>query len=119
MQKEIKNIPKQVIEELMRYSWPGNVRELEHIIERAVIISQGANLQLGEALESPEPEISEDHMITDLAEVEKRHILKILEKKNWRIDGPKGAAILLGLHPNTLRGKMRKLDIRPQKTPLL
>jgi transcriptional regulator with GAF, ATPase, and Fis domain len=118
MQKEIKNIPKQVIEELMRYSWPGNVRELEHIIERAVIISQGGNLQLGESLESPEPEISEDHMITDLAEVEKRHILRILEKTNWRIDGPKGAAILLGLHPNTLRGKMRKLAIRLQKTPL-
>lgn len=118
MQKEIKNIPKQVIEELTRYSWPGNVRELEHIIEHAVIITQGANLQLGETLESLGPEISEDHMITNLAEVEKRHILKVLEKSNWRIEGPKGAAILLGLHPNTLRGKMQKLDIHMQKTPL-
>lgn len=118
MQKDIRNVPKQVIEELMRYSWPGNVRELEHIIERAVIISQGQNLQLGEALENPEPELSEDHMITKLADVEKRHILKILEKTNWRIEGPKGAAILLGLHPNTLRGRMQKLSIRMQKTPI-
>lgn len=119
MEKEIKQIPKPVIEELMNYSWPGNVRELENIIERAVIISQGASLQLGEKIETSGPEISEDHMITNLAEVEKRHILRVLEKTNWRIEGPKGAAILLGLHPNTLRGKMMKLGIRLQKSPML
>ncbi len=119
MQKEIKIIPKPVIEELMRYSWPGNVRELEHIIERAVIITKGPNLQLGEKIENTAPHISDDHMMTNLAEVEKRHILKVLEKTNWRIEGPKGASILLGLHPNTLRGKMQKLGIRLQKTPLL
>lgn len=115
MQKEIKNIPKHVIEKLMSYSWPGNVRELENIIEHAVIISQGATLQIGEILETTGPELSEDHMITNLSEIEKRHILKILEKANWRIEGQKGAALLLGLHPNTLRGRMQKLGIRLEK----
>ena len=116
MQKEIKNIPKSVMTELITYSWPGNVRELEHVIERAVIVTQGQNLHLAEKLIVPGLETSEEYLITNLAEVEKRHILKILEKVNWRIDGSKGAAILLGLHSNTLRGRMQKLGIRLQKS---
>jgi transcriptional regulator with GAF, ATPase, and Fis domain len=115
MQKEIKNIPKSVMTELITYSWPGNVRELEHIIERAVIVTNGTSLHLSEKLDDYRPHISEDQFIANLAEVEKRHILKILEKTNWRIDGSKGAAILLGLHPNTLRGRMQKLGILLQK----
>jgi len=51
MQKKINNIPKNVMMELIKYSWPGNVRELEHIIERAVIVTQGNRLHLAEKLE--------------------------------------------------------------------
>ena len=116
MQKGIKTISKQTMTELMKYSWPGNVRELKHIIERAVIMTKGTSLHLTEKLDDSESHISEEHFITKLAEVEKRHILKILEKTNWRIDGSKGAAILLGLHPNTLRGRMQKLGISLQKS---
>jgi formate hydrogenlyase transcriptional activator len=115
MQKEITTIPNNTMAELLQYSWPGNVRELEHIIERAVITTKGASLHLAEKLEDSGPNISEENIITNLAEVEKRHIIKILEKVNWRIDGSKGAAILLGLHPNTLRGRMQKLGIHLQK----
>lgn len=115
MQKKINNIPKNVMTELIKYSWPGNVRELEHIIERAVIVTQGNRLHLAEKLEDSGSGMSEEHLITNLAEVEKHHILKILKKTDWRIEGPKGAAILLGLHPNTLRGRMQKLDIRLKK----
>jgi formate hydrogenlyase transcriptional activator len=116
MQKEIKTISKHTMTELIKYSWPGNVRELKHIIERAVIMTRGTSLHLTEKLDDSESHISEEHFITKLAEVEKRHILKILEKTNWRIDGSKGAAILLGLHPNTLRGRMQKLGISLQKS---
>jgi len=115
MQKEIKNIPKNVMTELVRYPWPGNVRELQHVIERSVIITRGTSLQLAEKLDDSGSAISDEKLITSLAEVEKLHILKILGQTNWRIDGPKGAAVLLGLHPNTLRGRMQKLGIRLQK----
>jgi transcriptional regulator with GAF, ATPase, and Fis domain len=115
MRKNIKVIPKQVMAELAKYSWPGNVRELEHIIERAVIVTPGKSLHLAEKLEEPGSNISEEKFIANLAEVEKRHILKVLKKSEWRIEGSRGAAILLGLHPNTLRGRMQKLGIRLQK----
>jgi formate hydrogenlyase transcriptional activator len=116
MQKEITTIPNHVITELLKYTWPGNVRELEHIIERAVISTKGHSLRLAEKLDGSETGESEEHQITNLAEVEKRHIIRILEKVNWRIDGSKGAAVLLGLHPNTLRGRMQKLDIHLPKS---
>ena len=115
MQREIRNIPNNALTEMIKYSWPGNVRELEHIIERAVITTIGTNLHLAEKLDDSEPQISDEKFITNLAEIEKRHILKILDKTNWRIEGSKGAAILLGLHPNTLRGRLQKLGIHLQK----
>jgi formate hydrogenlyase transcriptional activator len=116
MQKEIKTIPKQTMMELAAYSWPGNVRELEHIIERSVITATGTSLHLAEKLEDSASFIFDEKFITNLAEVERRHILKILEVANWRIEGSKGAAILLGLHPNTLRGRMQKLGIHLEKS---
>jgi transcriptional regulator with GAF, ATPase, and Fis domain len=115
MQKNINVVPERVMAELMAYSWPGNVRELEHIIERSVITTQGQSFHLAEKLDDSEADISDDD-ITNLDEVEKRHIIKVLEKANWRIEGSKGAAILLGLHPNTLRGRMQKLGIHIQKS---
>ena len=49
-----------------------------------------------------------------LQENEADHILRVLEQTNWRIDGPKGAAVILKINPSTLRSRMRKLGI--QKT---
>lgn len=117
MQKNLSIIPKDIMAELMAYSWPGNVRELEHVIERAVILSEGQTLRLAEKLIEPEAGPADENEITNLAEVEKRHIIKILKSTNWRIEGPRGAAVLLGLHPNTLRGRMQKLGIQPKKSP--
>jgi len=118
MQKDIKTIPKHVMMELVKYSWPGNVRELEHIVERSVIVTKGSSLHLAEKLEDTESHAGK-HFIMNLADVEKHHILKVLEKTNWRIEGTKGAAILLGLHPNTLRGRLQKLGIHLKKTASL
>jgi len=116
MNREINFIPDSIMNELMIYSWPGNVRELRHVIERSVITTSGNSLQLREKFSNEPKSADEDSFITNLAEVEKHHICKVLEKTNWRIDGPKGAAILLGLHPNTLRGRMAKLGINLKKT---
>jgi transcriptional regulator with GAF, ATPase, and Fis domain len=116
MQKDVRTVPKTIMAELMAYSWPGNVRELEHVIERAVILSQGEELWLAERLTELSTGQAEENEISNLAEVEKRHIIKILQRTNWRIEGTRGAAVLLGLHPNTLRGRMQKLGIKPSKT---
>jgi transcriptional regulator with GAF, ATPase, and Fis domain len=96
------------IQRLIAYSWPGNVRELENVIERAVILASGPMLDVsvtGAAAES-----TTDSGAT-LETVERNHILRVLRQTDWVIDGPRGAAKILDLHPNTLRSRMKRLDI--------
>ncbi len=110
--KNIETISKQTLETLQEYSWPGNVRELENIIERAVITSSGTVLRILDRLENlshHEKLISGD--VKALADMERDHILKVLQATDWRIEGKKGAALLLGLNPSTLRARMRKYGI--------
>lgn len=111
--KKIEIVPQQLIEALQAYHFPGNVRELEHIIERAVILSAGPALQMDVSFNSPRQTAAED--LQTLEEVERSHIARALAACDWRIEGPQGAAKRLGLHPSTLRSRMRKLNIsRPQ-----
>ncbi len=107
--KKVERISKKTINEMQRYYWPGNVRELENIIERAVIVSSGSLLKVEPLLEKNENESSDN--LLPLAEYEKRYIIKVLNRTLWRIEGPKGAALILAMHPETLRSRMRKLDI--------
>jgi transcriptional regulator with GAF, ATPase, and Fis domain len=100
-----------VIDRLQAYHWPGNVRELENIIERAVIISEGKKLILGDWLPKREHR-SDDLRISTLEEVEKKHILEVLESTGWRIRGENGAANILNLKPTTLASRMNKLGIK-------
>lgn len=119
--KHFDTIPEKIINAFQTYSWPGNVRELENIIERAVILSEDNILQIDEFLGvgSKEKLLSQSP-ITTLNDVERTHILNVLEASTWVIEGRRGAAKLLGLNPATLRYRMRKLDIkRPQKTILI
>jgi PAS domain S-box-containing protein len=123
-------IAQETIDALTQYDWPGNIRELQNVIERAVVLSQGPILRLGRDLlpfsnDDPEPanEVgdgtssdkpkSEGDLSAHLSlqQVEKRHILEVLAKTEWVIEGPRGAAKLLGLHPNTLRSRMKRLGI--------
>jgi transcriptional regulator with GAF, ATPase, and Fis domain/CHASE2 domain-containing sensor protein len=113
--KGIKKIPTNTMKVLENYSWPGNVRELMHVIERAVILSDAPELRLAEKLLAHPEETAkaEDETGTkDLLEVEQEHILRVLRETGWRIEGPKGAAQLLGMNPSTLRARMRKLGIQ-------
>jgi len=117
--KQIRKIPKEVMEQLMAYSWPGNVRELENVIERAVIFSESNSLKLAAPLKNlqpaktPEPS---DSPFQSLFEMEKSHILMALEKTHWNVTGKGGAADLLRINPSTLRGRMRKHGIRRPAT---
>jgi formate hydrogenlyase transcriptional activator len=125
--KKIEGISAAATERLTNYSWPGNVRELQNVIERAIILSTGPILEL----ESDLTNVSASPIIPDLAadvpdatqyaghsplktlhEVERAHILAVLEETRWVIEGSSGAAKTLAMHPNTLRHRMEKLGIK-------
>ena len=113
--RKIETIPMDTLNALREYHWPGNVRELESVIERAVITSQGAALQMMDRFNAfPEEGELAVRDIEALAEVEHHHILQALQKTGWRIQGTSGAAKLLGLNPSTLRARMRKFGILRQ-----
>jgi DNA-binding NtrC family response regulator len=108
MGKKISRVPRNTMETLQRHPWPGNVRQLRNVIEHGVIITTGQTLILP-ALEN----IARGAAIADqsLAETEREHIIKTLERTGWRIKGPKGAAEILGVRPSTLYTRMQKLGI--------
>ena len=108
--KKIETVSQNILDVLQTYHWPGNVRELENVIERAVIVSAGKKLVLGEWLSTTEAP-SEKAEIPTLEELERSHILEVLEMTDWRVSGAKGAAKILGLKRTTLEARMQKLGI--------
>ncbi len=113
-QRPVPSIPVSVVQELAGYPWPGNVRELEHVIERCLISSTGPMLALPKEVVQTmhgSPAASAASAIIPLHEMEKKYIEEVLRRVNGRIAGPGGAAELLALHPNTLRGRMTKLGV--------
>nr|WP_321466087.1 sigma 54-interacting transcriptional regulator [uncultured Desulfobulbus sp.] len=109
MGRKITAIRKEDMAILTSYSWPGNVRELRNVIERAMITSTGSSLDLSH-LDLPTFAQSPSSLLT-LEEVERAHIVTILQATRGRVKGSGGAAELLGLHPSTLYSRMRKLAI--------
>ena len=114
MKKPIDNIPAKAMSALTEYHWPGNVRELENFIERAVILSRGAELQipLAELKQRTKSTtvIPRDGLVT-LEHAEREYIVRALGETNWVIGGPAGAAVRLGMKRTTLQSRMRKLGI--------
>lgn len=138
--RKIERITKEDMARLGTYSWPGNVRELRNLIERAVILSRGATLQIDwtgtEFLDrqefAPEPLFhkktgspqedfsSAPHREVEtggetLEEVERSHILSVLKRCNWRVGGAFGAAEILGMKRTTLDSRLKKLGIERPK----
>jgi formate hydrogenlyase transcriptional activator len=137
--KQLEAVPPDMLDLLTAYPWPGNIRELQNLIERAVVLSPGPVLRLDRALlpmgtvettattpggqdEAPrQPRRDRDSArpwasaapgeALTLAAIEKRHILTVLQQTGGVIEGPHGAAKILNLHPNTLRSRMKKLQI--------
>jgi formate hydrogenlyase transcriptional activator len=129
MKKNVENIPAETMDTLTRYDWPGNIRELQNLIERAVILSKGPTLDVPvEALNSrresaassaasgPAASTSSQGRSAQLEpgtleDVDRRHIIAALERTNWVIAGPNGAAARIGVKRSTLQFRMRKLGI--------
>jgi PAS domain S-box-containing protein len=109
--KEFTSIHNESMRMLQDYEWPGNVRELRNVIERAVILCPGPVFQMYDRLENQARE-NPATVLRTMEETEREQILRTLEKTLWRINGPRGAAAILGLHPSTLRARMHKLGIR-------
>ena len=128
--KKIDGVSRESMENLVNYPWPGNIRELQNVIERAVVLSAEPTLRLDrdlmpvaastkgmEAQETDAPEhrqadLESPKLLLTLDEVDRNHILAALQHTGGVVDGPKGAARILNLHPNTLRHRMHKLGIK-------
>jgi len=107
MGKEIETISKKSMEALQSYSWPGNVRELRNVIEHAMILSKDRTL----AVRLPKLGSPEAGTTRNLEDMERRHIVSVLERTGWRVGGKGGAAEVLGLKRSTLYSKMKKMSI--------
>jgi formate hydrogenlyase transcriptional activator len=128
--KKIDGVSRESMENLVNYPWPGNIRELQNVIERAVVLSVDPTLRLDrdlmpvaastKGMEAPETDAPERRqadldspkLLLTLDEVDRNHILAALQHTSGVVDGPKGAAKILNLHPNTLRHRMAKLSIK-------
>jgi formate hydrogenlyase transcriptional activator len=127
--KKVEGVSQESMARLVGYPWPGNVRELQNVMERAVVLSAGPILRLDkdlvpvaasqnslEAAAIPAKEArlaaSSPTKLPTLEEVERSHIQAALQQADGVVDGPRGAAKILDLHPNTLRHRMSKLGIQ-------
>ncbi len=124
MGRSVHSISQATMERLVAYHWPGNIRELQNVIERALVTSKKDILAIDEDMlplrETPEPS-QRDVPTTGMAPLEaleREHIMAALKRASWVIEGPKGAAAILNLHPNTLRSRLKKMNIqRPAPRP--
>ena len=105
--KHIDSIPRKNMENLINYTWPGNIRELRNIIEHAMILSSSKIL----ALDLPIGATQALPGSYNLQDMERNHILEVLEKTGWRISGKSGAAEILGMKRTTLQSKIKMLGI--------
>ena len=109
--RRIDGIAPEGIDGFVRYPWPGNVRELQHVVERAVILSDGGTLELPSlTVRTARTPAANGPRLDDTM---REHILEVLRATNGVVSGPEGAAVRLGLKRTTLLGKMEKLGITP------
>jgi formate hydrogenlyase transcriptional activator len=110
LNKSITSIPTKTMERLVQWAWPGNIRELENFVERSVILTSGAILQvpLGELITQPEERNNDT-----LHDKERERILRALRDCHGQLGGPHGAAARLGLKRTTLQSKLSHFGINP------
>jgi len=109
--KRIDGVTEYTMRRLTDYPWPGNLRELENILECAVILTTGTTLGIVPELCPLSDAVPAARQQLTLESVERDHIVTVLQQTDGVVDGPRGAARILGLHPNILRNRMKKLGI--------
>ena len=109
--RDVTEVSQRAMDTIQRYPWPGNIRELQNVIERAVIVSPDSTLRLDEVLDAVDPVRSESESEA-LEDVERQHILRVLEATGWQVAGSNGAAERLQINASTLRSRMSKLGLR-------
>jgi transcriptional regulator with GAF, ATPase, and Fis domain len=107
MGRDIKSIHRDTLKAFEEYPWPGNVRELRNVIERYLILNPGPVFRA----EVPELGDTGGRAAQQLDDVERHHMLRVLQSTRWRIRGKGGTAEILGLKPTTLEARMKKLGI--------
>jgi transcriptional regulator with GAF, ATPase, and Fis domain len=119
--RRITTVPAEVMAALQYHDWPGNVRELENVIERALIRSTDGTLQLDDQPRVERPlrlavagAEGTSGTTDSLDAVQRSHIERVLRECGGRINGPGNAAVRLGIHPNTLRFRIKKLGVARQ-----
>ena len=125
--RAVDSVSRESLDRLAAYSWPGNVRELENVIERSLVLSHDGVLDAAHGLMPADatPAAATSGPVLPLAparapagrldDVERAHIAATLEQTGWVIEGARGAAKILDMHPNTLRSRMKKLGLERAK----
>jgi formate hydrogenlyase transcriptional activator len=133
--RPIRDLTPEAMEALVSYRWPGNVRELQNVIERAVVLSRGPLLDLdalpdlsdgglyaysdeGANANTPSPVIPIRAPARTIDEVERGYVAEVLAETSWVIEGERGAARRLGLHPNTLRSRLKRWGLTRPADPI-
>jgi transcriptional regulator with GAF, ATPase, and Fis domain len=112
LRKPLGALSPESLERLRQYRWPGNVRELQNVLERACVLAHGEVVDVMDVLpRNPVETPSTSAALRTLDEVEREHVLRVLESTQGVVHGPRGAARVLGLNPNTLRSRMVRLGI--------
>ena len=109
--KRIPTVSHETMQVLQAYPWPGNVRELENVIERAMVLSEGAELDVRGSLNTSAGS-GREMSVRTLDDMQRGHIVMVLEQTGWRVSGERGAAELLGMKPTTLEARMKKFGIK-------
>ncbi len=115
MGKSFRGLSKRSLELIWQYAWPGNIRELSNVIERACILTpQGEKINIAPDMLTFRKK-KMDNVLKTMAKVEKEHLINALKHSRGQIEGPNGAAQILGMYPSTLRGRLRKYRIKINK----
>ena len=122
LRKQLHDVSPESLRRLQTHSWPGNIRELRHVVERACVLARGRVVEIGASLlataaaTASAPGGAAGGFAT-LEEHERAYLRQVLEATGGRIQGRRGAARILDVHPSTLRSRLQRLGLAKPQWP--